>query len=43
MMKLDTNKLKPDLKRLPKKFCDATISIEKSTCEIDADLAQNEM
>ena len=42
-MRLGTNKLKLDLKLLPKIFFDATISTEKSTSEIDADLAQSEM
>ena len=42
-LKLATNELKLDFKRLPKIFFEATISTEKSTSEIDADLAQNEM
>ena len=42
-MKLGTNKLKPDFKLLPKISFGATISTKKSTSEIDADLAQNEM
>ena len=42
-MKLGTNKLKLNLKSLPKIYFDATMSTEKSTIEIDADLAQNEM
>ena len=42
-MKLSTNKLKLDLKLLPKIVFDAAISTEKSTSEIDADLVQNEM
>ena len=42
-LKLGTNKLKLDSKLLPKIFFDATISTEKSTSEIDADLAQNNM
>ena len=41
-MKLGTNKLKLDLTLLPKNI-DATISTEKSTSVIDADLTQNEM
>ena len=36
-------KLSPTLNLYRKKFFDATISAEKSTREIDADLAQNEM
>ena len=42
-LKLGTNKLKLDYKLLPKIFFCATISTEKSTSEIDADLVQNEM
>ena len=42
-LKLCTNKRKPDFKLLLKIFFDATIYTEKSTNEIDADLAQNEM
>ena len=40
-LKLGTNKLKLNWKLLPKFFFEATISTEKSTSEIDADLAQN--
>ena len=43
-LKLGTNKLKLDFKLLPKVFFfNAAISTEKSTSEIDADLAQNDM
>ena len=42
-MKLGKNKINLYLKLLLKIFFGATISTEKSTSEIDADLAQNEM
>ena len=43
-LKLGTNKLKLHSKLLPKIFFfDATISTKKSTFEIDAEMAQNEM
>ena len=41
-MKLGTNKFKLVFKLLPETFFDATISTEKTTSEIDANLAQNE-
>ena len=42
-LKLGPNKIKLHLKLLPIIFFDATKSIAKSTSEVDADLAQNEM
>ena len=42
-MKLGANKLKLDFNFTEKYFFYATISTEKSTSEIEADLAQNEM
>ena len=41
--KLGTNKLKLDWKLLPKICFRSNKSTEKSTSEIDVDLAQNEM
>ena len=42
-LKLSTDKLKLDFKLLRKIFSDATITTNKSTSEIDANLAQNVM
>ena len=42
-LKLGTYRLKLDLQLLPKYIFDATISTEKSTSELDANLTQNEM
>ena len=42
-MKLGTNKLKLDFLEFKRIFLDTTISTEKPTREIDANLSQNEI